>query len=147
MSTPPRILVVEARFYPEIADELVKGAIAALEAAGANWRRLAVPGAFELPAAVAMAIETGEYDGYVALGCVIRGDTSHYDLVCSETARGLSELALRHQIALGFGVLTCDNAEQAWERASVTRRNRGRDAALACLAMVAFARSIAERTP
>ena len=148
MATPipdpkPHILVVEARFYDNIADELAKGAISVLEEAGVPYERLAVPGAFEIPAAIRMAVRSmhfhphrRRFDGYVALGCVIRGETTHYDYVCEQSARGLQDLALEFTLAIGYGILTVENDEQAWERASVDRRNKGRDAAKACLAMI-----------
>ena len=141
--TAPHILIVEARFYEDIADELVKGAMGALEKAGVTFDRLAVPGAFEIPAAIRMAIRAmhfhphrRRYDGYVALGCVIRGETTHYDYVCQESARGLQNLALEFTLALGYGILTVENESQAWERARVDRKNKGGDAARACLAMI-----------
>ena len=146
MAGSPHILIVEARFYEDIADELARGAIAALEAAGATFERISVPGAFEIPGAIAMAARApdggpnGEYDGYVALGCVIRGETSHYDYVCGESARGLQDLAVRDGLAIGYGILTCENGEQAWERAKTDRKNKGADVAEACLAMVALRR-------
>lgn len=139
----PHILVVEARFYANIADELAKGAISVLEEAGVPYERLAVPGAFEIPAAIRMAVRSmhfhphrRRFDGYVALGCVIRGETTHYDYVCEQSARGLQDLALEFTLAIGYGILTVESDEQAWERASVDRRNKGRDAAKACLAMI-----------
>ena len=141
MAEHPRVLILEARFYEDIADQLVAGAVAALEEAGASHERIAVPGCFELPAALAMAIAGGRHDGFVALGCVIRGETSHYDHVCNECARGLGALSVRHRIALGFGVVTAENRAQAWERAAVDRRNKGADAARACLAMMALSAS------
>ena len=138
----PRILIVEARFYDEIADELVRGATATLDAAGAGYDRISVPGAFEIPAAITMAARAPQeaYDGFVALGCVIRGETSHYDYVCGESARGLQHLAVRDGLAIGYGILTCETGEQAWERAKVDRKNKGADAAEACLAMIALKR-------
>jgi len=141
MTRPPHVLIVEARFYPDIADELARGAIAALEAAGATHERIEVPGAFEVPAAVRFAIESGRFDGYVALGCVIRGETSHYDYVCGESARGLADLASQRLAAIGYGILTCETRDQAMVRASVEGgRNKGRDVAQACLAMIALKR-------
>lgn len=140
MANPPHVLIVEARFYPDVADELARGAIAALEEASATYERLAVPGAFEIPAAIRFAVESVRYDGYVALGCIIRGETSHYEHICAENARGLNEVALRYLVAIGYGVLTCDNREQAWARASVDGKNKGRDVAEACLAMIALKR-------
>jgi len=150
-SSAPHVLVVEARFYPDIADELLQGAVQALEAAGATHERLSVPGAFEIPAAIAMAIAGQRlaapeleppraYDGFLALGCVIRGETTHYDYVCGESARGLMDLACREKIALGYGILTVENGKQAWARARVSEKNKGGDAAHACLAMIALKR-------
>ena len=142
MAEPPHVLIVEARFYPDIADELARGAIAVLEETGATYERLAVPGAFEIPAAIRFAVESARYDGYVALGCIIRGETSHYEHICAENARGLNDVALNYLAAIGYGVLTCDNREQAWARASVDGdgKNKGRDVAEACLAMIALKR-------
>lgn len=141
MAASPHVMVVEARFYPDIADELAKGAIAALEKAGASYERFAVPGVLEIPAAIKMAIQAAikvkrrPFDAYLALGCVIRGETTHYDIVCNESARGVQELILEHDLAFGFGVLTVENDEQAWERARASRKNKGGEAAQACLAM------------
>src|SRR5581483_9139814 len=115
-SDRPHLLIIEARFYRGIADALAAGATAVLERAGATHVRVSVPGALELPAALAMASESGGYDGYVVLGCVIRGETSHYDVVVNECAHGVMHLAVDRQLALGFGVLTVENEEQAWER-------------------------------
>ena len=143
-----RIMIVEARYYAHISDELMKGALAALAEAGASHERVGVPGAFEIPAAIRFAVEgerrgnqRARFDGYVALGCVIRGETTHYDYVCTESARGLQELALQHNIAIGFGILTVENEAQALARASVSRKNKGGEAARACLAMIALKRS------
>ena len=138
MTEGRQVLILEARFYEDIADQLVTGAVGALDAAGVSHERIAVPGAFELPAALAMAIDSGRYDGFIALGCVIRGETSHYEHVCGECARGLATLAESHRIALGFGVVTAENREQAWERAATERKNKGAAAAEACLAMMAI---------
>ena len=134
------ILIVEARYYEAIADEMARGAIAALENAGVPFERITVPGAFEIPAAVQMAVQTGSYDGYVALGCVIRGETTHYDYVCGESARGLQDLAIRHAIAIGYGIITVENEAQAWDRARVDRQDKGGGAARACLDMLALRR-------
>ncbi len=139
----PHILVVEARFYDDIADALYAGASAALDAAGVAHERISVPGVFEIPAVIRMAVRSMDFfagrrrfDGYVTLGCVIRGETTHYDYVCSESARKLQDLACDHTLALGYGILTCENKEQAWVRAAVDQKNKGRDAAEACLAML-----------
>ena len=143
MSEAPHILIVESRFYTDIADELRRGAQTQLENAGASHDSVEVPGAFEVPAAIRMAIRSMDFfagrrrfDGYVALGCVIRGETSHYDYVCSESARKLQDLSISYTLALGYGILTCDTREQAWERARVDGKNKGGEAARACLAMI-----------
>jgi len=145
---PPNVLIVEARFYEDIADELVRGAVAVLEEAGASYERVSVPGAFEIPGAVKYAIraldfdaERRRFDGFVALGCVIRGETTHYDYVCSESARALMDLATTYTLALGYGILTCENRQQAQIRAAVAqgnKSNKGAAAARACLDMVAL---------
>ena len=121
-----KVLIVEARFYDDIADELAKGAIGALEAVGAEVDRIDVPGALEIPAAIRFAADGNDgYDGFVALGCVIRGETSHYDYVCGESARGLQDLAIRDRLAIGNGILTVENRDQAWARCSVDKYNKG----------------------
>ena len=145
MTEAPRIMVAEARFYPDIADALAGGAIAALDEAGAVYERFPVPGVFEIPAAIRMAVRANDagrrrFDGYLALGCVIRGETSHYDYVCQESARALQDLACRFALALGYGILTVENADQAWVRARADGKDRGGHAARACLAMLALRR-------
>ncbi len=143
MPERPRILIVEARFYPDIADDLARGAVQALENAGFDHERLEVPGVFELPAAIRMALRSMEfhsgsssYAGFLAFGCVIRGQTDHYDHVCRESSRALMDLATEYAIAFGFGILTCENREQAVARAAVDGRNKGGEAAEACLRMM-----------
>lgn len=147
MSEKPHVMIVEARFYEDIADELVNGAMAALDEVGATYERFAVPGAFEIPGAIRLGMEAvrderPRFDGYVALGCVIRGETTHYDYVCGQSARGLQELAVNYKLAIGYGVLTVENRDQAMERAAVERGNKGRAAVEACLAMVSLAREL-----
>ncbi len=142
MAGAPHVLIVEARYYEDISDALLRGAEAAFQEAGATSERLAVPGAFEIPAAIARAVEAARagaarYDGYLALGCVIRGETSHYDYICAESARKLQDLACDRGAALGYGILTCESYDQAWARARVDGRNKGGEAARACLAMIA----------
>ncbi|MEX0300660.1 MAG: 6,7-dimethyl-8-ribityllumazine synthase [Kordiimonas sp.] len=134
----PHLLIVEARFYTDLADELAAGAIEAIEAAGATWERVEVPGALEIPAAIKFAAigTNSEFDGYVALGVVIRGETTHYDYVCGESARGLTDLALQHDLAIGNGIQTVENGDQAWARANRTDKNKGGGAANAALAMI-----------
>ena len=133
------LLILEARFYGELCDELCRGAIAAIERAGATWERLAVPGALEIPGAIAVAHETGLYHGYVALGCVLRGETSHYDIVSNESARGIMDLTLEG-LCIGNGILTCENEAQAWARAKIDDMDKGGGAADAALAMIRFSR-------
>ena len=142
------VLVVEGLFYPDIQQELRKGATRALQAAGARFEVVGVPGAFEIPAAIAFAEEAGHrpagvrFDGYVALGCVIRGETSHYDYVCAESARGLMDLAVGRKLAVGYGILTTDTDAQAWKRARVEEGDKGGVAARACLKMIALKRQL-----
>lgn len=130
------ILIINSRFYPEISDELSRGAIGALSAAGATYEEIEVPGAFEVAAAIKFALASNKYDGFVALGCVIRGETSHYDYVCAESARGLTELALSEHAAIGYGILTVETMKQAEIRASVREGNKGAKAANTCLRMI-----------
>ncbi|MEM7444837.1 MAG: 6,7-dimethyl-8-ribityllumazine synthase [Pseudomonadota bacterium] len=138
MTEKPHILIVDASFYADIVDELRAGATEALEQAGATFERVSVPGALEAPAAVAIAADTGRFDGFVVLGCVIRGETSHYDYVCSESAHGLQILAVERRLAIGNGILTTENQAQAMVRAKRSEKNKGRDAVEACLAVLAL---------
>lgn len=137
-----RILIVESPYYTEIAASLVEGAVREIEKNGAKAERVAVPGAFEIPGAIALAASKKgkRYDGYVALGCVIRGETSHYDYVCGESARGLMDLAVQQKLAIGYGIVTVNTMDQAKARAFTDRGDKGGDAAHACLAMVALGR-------
>ena len=133
----PHLLLVEARFYDDLNDALLDGARAAIEAAGSTHETVTVPGAIEIPAAIALAAETGRYDGYVALGVVIRGETYHFEVVSNESARGIMALTL-DGLAIGNGVLTCENDDQAWARARRSDKDKGGDAARAALAMIAL---------
>lgn len=129
-------LIVEADFYKDIAAAQRQGAIAALEKAGAHYDVVSVPGALEIPAAIAFAARSDKgYDGYVALGCVIRGETTHYETVCNESARALMDLTIYQHLAIGNGILTVENSAQAWERADKTKKDKGGDAARAALVM------------
>ena len=139
-----RVLVVLAPYYRHIADELLAGAIETLQQSGDSHETIDVPGAFEIPAAIRLASATRRYDGYIALGCVIRGETTHYDYVCAESARGLQDLALEG-LAIGYGILTVENEAQALARASRKKRNKGGEAARACLAMIALRRRFEAR--
>jgi len=137
-----RMLIVEARFYPEISDKLLAGAKAVLEEAGAAYDIVAVPGALEIPGAIALAMSTGRFDGAVALGCVIEGETYHFEVVSNESARGLMDLAVRERVAVGNGILTVDTETQAYERLGGVEGHKGADAARAALAMVALKRAL-----
>ena len=137
----PRILIVEARFYEHISDALLDGATAALETAGAQFERVTVPGALEIPPAIAFAAESRTQDaqhddGYVALGCVIRGETFHFELVAGESACGLMELGVHRGLCIGNGILTVENEQQALVRAARDRLDKGGHATRACLALI-----------
>jgi 6,7-dimethyl-8-ribityllumazine synthase len=129
------VLIVEARFYAHLNDLLLEGAIAALEQAGHRHEVITVPGALEIPGAVAMAAETGRYDAFVALGVVIRGETYHFEVVSNESARGLMALAM-DSLAIGNGILTVENEAQALVRADPAQLDKGGGAAKAALAML-----------
>ncbi|MGR3363013.1 MAG: 6,7-dimethyl-8-ribityllumazine synthase [Maritimibacter harenae] len=134
-----KILIVVAPYYRDIADDLIAGAKAEIEAVGAEWELVEVPGALELPTAIRIADQTADFDGYVALGCVIRGETTHYDTVCNDSSRGLSTMGLAG-LCIGNGILTVENREQAEVRADPDRMNKGGGAAAAALHLVALAR-------
>ncbi len=136
-----RVLIVEARFYPDISDALYEGAMNVLTGAGVATERVAVPGALEIPGAIRQA--AGRYDGYVALGCVIRGETWHFEIVSNESARGLMDLAVRDGLCIGNGILTVENEQQALVRAAPDQGNKGGDAAKACLALIQLKSRIA----
>ncbi|MBB5663423.1 6,7-dimethyl-8-ribityllumazine synthase [Rhizobium leguminosarum] len=139
--TAPHILIVEARFYDDMADALLEGATVALEQAGATFEVVTVPGALEIPAAIAMSLDGDDnggthYDGYVALGMVIRGETYHFDIVSNESSRALMDLAVSESLAIGNGILTVENDEQAWARARRSDKDKGGFAARAALTMI-----------
>ena len=144
MAKRPSVLIVQARYYAHVSDALLKGAEAALDNAGIRYDCITVPGAFEIPAAIALAARARKYDGYIALGCVIRGETSHYDLVCQECARGIQNLTLAGH-AIGFGVLTVENIDQAFARARIDEKDKGGEAVRACLAMIALRQTLKAR--
>jgi 6,7-dimethyl-8-ribityllumazine synthase len=144
-----RALIVEARFYDDIQDALLEGAITELKAAGMSHDVLTVPGALEIPAAIAIAIEAAEkagkpYDAAIALGCVIRGDTIHFEIVSNESSRGLMDLAVSKRFPLGNGILTVNTEAQAWARARASELNKGGDAARAAIAMLRIKRRLAK---
>lgn len=136
-----RVLVVEARFYDDIAEALLAGATKVLDAAGVAHERITVPGALEIPAAVAMAWDSKRYDAIVALGCVIRGDTIHFEIVSQESARALMDLSVEKQIPIGNGILTVNEESQAWARARIEEGDKGGDAARAALVMLRHRRA------
>ncbi len=131
-----KVLILQAVFYEKISAMLLAGATKKLAAAGVEYDIVTLPGAFEIPAAIAFAQNTKKYDGYVALGCVIRGETTHYDYVCGESARGLNELALKEKLAIGYGIITVENEAQAIERADPAKKDKGGFAAFTCLEMM-----------
>jgi len=132
-----KILVIEARFYDKISDALLEGALDALQKAKADITKVTVPGALEIPHVISMAeASNAGFDGYVALGCVIRGETTHYDYVCSESARAIMDLAVNQQLAIGNGIITVENEDQAWARASKDKKDKGGFAANAALKMI-----------
>lgn len=136
----PHLLLVEAPYYTHIAAMLREGAEKAMAEVGATFDTVQVPGAFEIPGAIGMAAEAeNRFDGFVALGCVIRGETSHYDHICESTADWLQQLAVEGGLPIGYGILTCENEQQALVRATPggNGRDKGGEAVRACLAMIA----------
>jgi 6,7-dimethyl-8-ribityllumazine synthase len=150
---PRSVLIIEARFYEDIADELARGAIEELNSQRTDFERISVPGALEIPLALRLALlgglvgRGGRHRGCIALGCVIRGETSHYDIVARESAAGLYQLAIEHAVPVGNGVLTCESREQAWVRSSVDGRNKGRDAARAFCALAELDQALSSASP
>ena len=145
MIRAPHLLLVEAPYYAHLAALLREGAERAIATAGATCETVSVPGAFEIPPAIALAAQAGgRFDGFVALGCVIRGETTHYDHVCAESARGIQDLLVRDRLAVGFGILTVENEAQALVRAAPDGRDKGGEAVRACLALVGLKQRFAE---
>jgi 6,7-dimethyl-8-ribityllumazine synthase len=145
LETPTHVLIVVAPYYKDIADQLIAGAIAACDASHVSWELIEVPGALEVPTAIAIAADSGRYDGYVALGCVIRGETTHYDTVCNDSSRGLTLLGLQG-LCIGNGILTVENRAQAEVRAEAAGQNKGGGAAEAALHLVALKQRLAAKT-
>ena len=131
-----KILIIQARFYQDISDMLLEGAIKEIKNNNYDYDIIDVLGAFEIPAAIAFAAKSNKYNGFVALGCVIRGQTSHYDYVCLESARGLNDLAMNKNLAIGYGILTTENKKQAIVRSDPNQSNKGGFAAKACITMI-----------
>lgn len=151
--TGHRFLIIEAPYYDDVAAALIEGALAEFDASGASYDRIEVPGALEIPQALGAAVAAGlmttpaakgKYSGAVALGCVIRGETSHYDIVCNNANHWMMDVAMRGAIPLGNAILTVDTHDQAMVRASGGRKGKGADAARACLRLVALARQFDE---
>jgi 6,7-dimethyl-8-ribityllumazine synthase len=143
-----RILIVEARYYDDLADALLTGAVTVLEKVGVEVERISVPGSLEIPGAIAIALQSARhkrrpYDGIVALGCVIRGDTIHFEIVSQESARGLMALSMQHALPIGNGIITVNTQSQAFARARMEEMDKGGDAARAALAMVRVKRQLA----
>jgi 6,7-dimethyl-8-ribityllumazine synthase len=153
--TPPagaraRILVVEARFYNDIADALLAGAAKVLDEAKAAWDIVTVPGSLEIVPAAAITVDAAEkqkkpYDGVVALGCVIQGETFHFDIVAMQSARALLDFSVARRLPCGNGIITVDNEAQAWARARISEQDKGGDAARAALALIAIKRQRSKR--
>jgi 6,7-dimethyl-8-ribityllumazine synthase len=142
-----RILIVESRFYEDIADALLAGATSAVEVAGAHFDRVSVPGTLEVAPAIAIALDAAEaagkpYDGAVALGCVIRGETLHFEIVSQESARALLDLSVARRVPIGNGILTVDTDAQAWARARKEQADKGGDAARAALSLIRLKRRL-----
>ncbi len=143
-----RILIVEARFYDDLADEMLKAAADVITAHGAEYDVISVPGALEIPGAIAIAEEGGQgpagkrYDGYVALGTVIRGETYHFEIVSNESARGIMDLTVGKRLAIGNGILTVEDEDQAWARAKASEGDKGGGAARAAFAIIALKRQL-----
>jgi 6,7-dimethyl-8-ribityllumazine synthase len=146
-SNNPHLLIVEARFYDDLSDALLDGAKAACDAAGATYDVVTVPGALEIPAAITFALDAAEeggtdYDGFVALGTVIRGETYHFDIVANESCRAIMALSVDESLAIGNGILTTENDEQAWTRAKRSELDKGGAAARAALTMIALRKKL-----
>lgn len=138
---PPHILILEARFYEDINDLMISGVSDALNRAGATFEKITVPGALEIPVALQYAAQRKNgriFDAFVVLGCVIRGETTHYEIVSNESARGIMEVSIKHNLAVGNGILTVENMEQALDRADRARQNKGGGAAVAALSMLSL---------
>ena len=135
----PKVLIVVSPYYKDIADQLVAGAKAEIEGSGGTWEVIEVPGALEIPPAIRIASQMGQFDGYVALGCIIRGETTHYDTVCNDSSRGLMLLGIDQGLAIGNAILTVENREQAEVRAEAAGQNKGGGAAIAALHLIALA--------
>ena len=144
---PAKVLIVVSPYYRDIADQLLQGARAEIEAWGAIHETAEVPGALEIPSAIAVAARLGQFHAFVALGCVIRGETGHYDIVAGESARALMDLGLVRRLPIGNGILTVETVEQAWARARVADMNKGGGAAAAALSVLRATAALAAARP
>ncbi|WP_043831091.1 6,7-dimethyl-8-ribityllumazine synthase [Muricoccus aerilatus] len=141
---PPRVLVIQAPYYADVVGGMVDGAMAVLAGIGAEAEVVDVAGAFELPAALAMAIQAGGHDGYLVFGCVVKGETDHYDHICREACRGVMDISVATRAPIGFGLLTVHSIQQAIARSSPDRHNKGVEAANAVIGQIALARKFTE---
>jgi len=145
MADALHLLVVDAPYYTEISKSLMQGATEVLDAANATHDYVTVPGVLEIPAAVSMALDGSKnYDGFIVIGCVIRGETTHYEIVSNESARAIMDLSVKHNLAIGNGIQTVENEAQAWARAKVSEKNKGGGAATAALQMIKLKKSLSE---
>lgn len=143
MASGPHLLVVDAPYYTEISKSLMQGVSEVLDAANATHDYVTVPGVLEIPAAISMALNSPKhYDGYIVIGCVIRGETTHYEIVSNESARAIMDLSVAHNLAIGNGIQTVENEAQAWARAKVSEKNKGGGAATAALEMIKLKKSL-----
>jgi 6,7-dimethyl-8-ribityllumazine synthase len=143
---PPRVLVIQAPYYAEVVGGMVEGALAVLAGLGAETEVVDVAGAFELPAALRMAVRAGGHDGFLVFGCVVKGETDHYDHICREACRGVMDISVETGAPIGFGLLTVHTIQQAVARSSADRHNKGVEAANAMIGQIALARRLAEAT-
>jgi len=145
MADAPHLLVVDAPYYTEISKSLMQGVTEALDSENATHDYVTVPGVLEIPAAISMALDSSKkYDGYIVIGCVIRGETTHYEIVSNESARAIMDLSVKHNLAIGNGIQTVENEAQAWARAKVSEKNKGGGAATAALEMIKLKKSLSE---
>lgn len=143
MANGPHLLVIDAPYYTEISESLMEGVKSEFDKVDATFDYVSVPGVLEIPAALAMAVDSNKnYDGYITIGCVIRGETTHYEIVSNESARAIMDLSVSQRLAIGNGIQTVENEAQAWARAKVSDKNKGGGAAQAALAMIELRKSM-----
>lgn len=143
MANGPHLLVIDAPYYTEISESLMEGVKSEFDKVDATFDYVSVPGVLEIPAALAMAVDSNKnYDGYITIGCVIRGETTHYEIVSNESARAIMDLSVSQRLAIGNGIQTVENEAQAWARAKISDKNKGGGAAQAALAMIELRKSM-----